>query len=927
MSRRRFLQLGLGATALAGTAMRAGPALAAGGPRALATPHPASSPAGAAQFPFGTMGAELEYYRMDPADVAPRLVRTREACFRTIQTYVPWNVHEATRGVLDFHGRTQPVLVNDHFDRFNSQPPQDQFQTGGVASQVVANTNLAAFLQDCRSLGLAVILRPGPFISDEWRNGGIPDWLLTSGYPGIFMEGPAQTGTGLQPNFPLSPPAAIVTGGQSAYYFAGPSYASSAYLAEVRRWLAQEFAPFVRPWLVTHGGPVVAIQVDDETCYYYQFGPFEVDYHPEMVAGYRRRYGAAPPTAWPSSGGPAESLRPALHWQRFKADVVGGYLGALVGDLQEAGLTGIPYTHELTTNLAPPPGFAQDAQATLLLPEYYFGDSGPWSVPVNELCSAAIRSSQRNRRPVIAAEMQEADVLLYYLIFGEEVLGGLQFEYTSGVPESAFGPLHALARTVAKAGDHFGRARRRTDTAIVWNPEWFYLPYQSDQYGLAQDQRKVVERHLAALATLLMRAGYAFDLLDATVAQPEDYTSYPTVWLVGANVLPHACQVALVDYVQGGGRLVCFPAPPTLGAELGLDTTLARALYPEPVAQLYPEDGQQVEVLGQAVTTWRGVQTYRLGPGSRAVAHRAGQVCGYRRHVGRGQAVLLGTYLAADSVVGWSGNVMEVQQVDATTAGPAAKAMATRAFGSHGAQALAAAQLPPTWPGTGPPRYLVTYDYFNQRQGPEFLPASSLAYWDGTNMVGLVEVNEAAGAPVAEQPPYHPILATHVRAAQLLTATPAVAKVSDARAQVRVLDSPVPGVATLTAVNRHPDPIEVVISTTVGGRPLRLPEVGQLVLPAGTAMLLAVGYPLAFGSRLLQATVQLLDHGGDLSHLELEVTSPAGGEVVVGVATRPRSVAIAGRPAAQDVIPAPEGGYRSRVQVPAGDQQIVFTLS
>src|SRR4051794_20959396 len=55
-----------------------------------------------------TLGTELEYYRSDPAHLEDRLVLCKHAGYTTIQTYVPWNVHENTRGTLDFTGATHP---------------------------------------------------------------------------------------------------------------------------------------------------------------------------------------------------------------------------------------------------------------------------------------------------------------------------------------------------------------------------------------------------------------------------------------------------------------------------------------------------------------------------------------------------------------------------------------------------------------------------------------------------------------------------------------------------------------------------------------------------------------------------------------------------------------------------------------------------
>lgn len=112
---------------------------------------------------------------MQPGDIPHRLVQCQRAAFSVTQTDVPWNVHEYHRGTPDFAGRTRPVLVNDHFlDPFDV----GDYNQGSVAGDegatgIKVNTNLENFLGLCRDAGLSVLLRPGPFISDERRNGGL----------------------------------------------------------------------------------------------------------------------------------------------------------------------------------------------------------------------------------------------------------------------------------------------------------------------------------------------------------------------------------------------------------------------------------------------------------------------------------------------------------------------------------------------------------------------------------------------------------------------------------------------------------------------------------------------------------------------------------------------------------------------------------
>ncbi|HET7813508.1 MAG TPA: alpha-amylase family protein, partial [Candidatus Baltobacteraceae bacterium] len=78
----------------------------------------------------------------------PALDAYKALGINTIDLYVIWNWHELRDGEFDFTGRT-----NDRRD-------------------------LVDLLKLIHSEGYALILRPGPVIRNEWRNGGYPDWLL-----------------------------------------------------------------------------------------------------------------------------------------------------------------------------------------------------------------------------------------------------------------------------------------------------------------------------------------------------------------------------------------------------------------------------------------------------------------------------------------------------------------------------------------------------------------------------------------------------------------------------------------------------------------------------------------------------------------------------------------------------------------------------
>jgi beta-galactosidase len=862
-----------------------------------------------------TLGTELEYYRSDPAHLEARLALCAAAGYTTIQTYVPWNVHENQRGVLDFTGRTHPVILGDHADEYQIETPDQEVAAGGYKARVIANTDLLGFIRACTRHGFRMILRPGPFISDEWRNGGLPDWLGAA-YPNMFMRGPHNTT--LEPGFPFSPPLATVPGGGPLYYFAGPSYADHDYLRETRRWLIA-FATAVRPFLHSSGGPIVAMQVDDEICFYYRFGPFEVDYHPSMVA----RFGEVPPTDWPAQGGPVTALRPALRWQRFKAEQLGVFLGAMGSALREGGAD-VPITHEHEHQLAPPANFSQLARSVdVLHPEFYL-DPGPYTVPTIELCAAAIRAAQRERRDVISAEMSGGDVLVRHLLTGEGISGFLGFTYTEGIAEGDVPKMSIFDRTVRLAGRRLTRANRAADAAIVWPSEYLYAPYDSTRYGFERDVRGAIERDIPALAALLMRAGLAFDLLDTDVARPGDYGRYHSIWLACADLLPRGCQRALVEYVSRGGHLICWPAPPTLDENYGPCTVLRDALYPERAAAFYPEDNQTIEVDGTGVLAYRGVQTFALSATAHPFAHRQREPCGYWRRKGRGRASLLGTWPAADSVAGREGDALEVQDVPTGSGAAAAVVLdtLTRLWGP-----VAAGQVNPNPPpGEGTPTKFIVFDYSNERRGGEVITGGTAAYWDGENVAPIAEIDLGTTTPVLgtsqpeiTRPPFRPITAAHAAIARSLHGHDPVCSVSDGRVQARLLRARDSAAATVSLVNRYDQDMACSVVVQHRGQGIRLPVGGgAIALPAGEALLLPLNYELAPRLNVEHATVQLVEAAIRSREVQLMVRSFGGGELRVRAPGRVIEAAVDGRRVRA------ERRLVLNLAVPPGDREVLI---
>ncbi|MBS4761833.1 beta-galactosidase [Carnobacteriaceae bacterium zg-ZUI252] len=94
--------------------------------------------------PFKILSGAIHYFRVPSEDWYHSLYNLKALGFNTVETYVPWNLHEFKKGQFDFSGML----------------------------------NIEAFLETAKTLGLYAIVRPSPFICSEWEFGGLPAWLL-----------------------------------------------------------------------------------------------------------------------------------------------------------------------------------------------------------------------------------------------------------------------------------------------------------------------------------------------------------------------------------------------------------------------------------------------------------------------------------------------------------------------------------------------------------------------------------------------------------------------------------------------------------------------------------------------------------------------------------------------------------------------------
>lgn len=155
-----------------------------------------------AGLPHRILSGAMHYFRVHPGQWRDRMHRLADMGLNTLDTYVAWNFHQPHEGhPADFCGWR----------------------------------DVARFIGLAGEEGLDVIVRPGPFICAEWANGGLPSWLT--------RRTAAENGVGRRP---------------LALRSSDPSFTR-----RVSRWF-DDLIPRIAALQACHGGPVVAVQVENE---------------------------------------------------------------------------------------------------------------------------------------------------------------------------------------------------------------------------------------------------------------------------------------------------------------------------------------------------------------------------------------------------------------------------------------------------------------------------------------------------------------------------------------------------------------------------------------------------------------------------------------------------------------------------------------
>ncbi|MHB8245691.1 MAG: beta-galactosidase [Acidimicrobiales bacterium] len=622
------------------------------------------------------LSGEFHYFRLPREVWTDRLRQVAEAGLTTVSIYVPWNWHQASEDRLDLTGTSNP----DH--------------------------DLRAVLGEIGEAGLSCVFRPGPFVTAEWRQGGIPDWFLERNPSAAALDSSGS-------------PA-----GNGRLYPA-ITYAHPAYRAAARAWLEPVFE-LAGDYLASRGGPIVNVQLDDEPSYWQRlFDPLGVDYNPCLVeasdgpsryaAWLLARYGSldslngAYGTSWSKPGdivppreraGSVQGLPRFIDWLDFKFAEINDYISYLCDVTTGAGVDvqlSILHPYLLPLGTLRCREYVKEHELPLQLTNecyltLFSGGSGSenklgavlacheiyrmWALPeTGPLVTMELQSSNSSYITPGAMELLYAltvargirGVNYFMMVGGQNPLGyenETGAEYDISAPISPDGLCRPHYEVIAKLSQMVhGWIDERLADAVPLRDVWIgcYQPYEAmllsvhesmfglDGFAEAFNSGDIGLSEANSLVALFGVNSVSFGCADLETVTAEELAAVEQLWLPGGPFLSRAVQEKLAAYVQSGGDLVVLPALPGLDEQMRPCTVLSD-LALGTGRQIGDPSTAEGSLLygtgGETMVTSGSLRRWEVDKGCTELVHnKEGAVCGFSRPIGRGKMTVLGFHL------------------------------------------------------------------------------------------------------------------------------------------------------------------------------------------------------------------------------------------------------------------------------------------
>jgi beta-galactosidase len=617
----------------------------------------------------------LHFFRTPPRTWNKRLQDIKEAHCNTVDTYVAWNWHEPQEGKFDFQGKTDP------------------------------RRNLEAFLQIVEKNGLHAVVRPGPYICAEWRNGGIPDWLLRR-HPEILSR------NSLGKPLPLD------------IFYPPLTYLHPNYLAYVEKWY-EKVCEVLRKHLYTNGGCIINVTLDDEPSYWETLTyPLMSDYN-EFVVGSRRKPGVfqkwlkteyddltllnrkyhasyssfnevQPPRSMPKG---YKEIPRFVDWHHFKLHIINTYVEKLYSLLLKKQID-VPVSLldpyllvqswpsfqrfclkrklkiDLWTEFWPRSfyrsfDFKEDKMGEVAFKLGVYrslvkkAGTPPVSIETQAFLSHHIEPNEAELLYLAILAYGINNVNYYLMVGGENPRGfgchtGKTWDVScpialNGERRPHFDVIQRLGEFFKLHGVRLANTETLGDIAVG-----YYEPYEACSFPEVDSKLGFVERlqnlfqeyfmEDRGLLNLLLMSGATFDTVDLETVPIGNLLQYKQLWVYAFDFMDEGTQKKLVKYVASGGNLVVLPSSPYLN-EYMEKTDIMKTLFPakllnnvkaEDTERLVPYLTVNAEGIEEMVVK-DYIREFELTDETPiAWNSKTGKPCAYRRKFDKGNATLVG---------------------------------------------------------------------------------------------------------------------------------------------------------------------------------------------------------------------------------------------------------------------------------------------
>jgi beta-galactosidase len=602
--------------------------------------------------PLFIHAGEFHYFRTPADQWAHRLGLLKEAGFNTVAAYIPWLWHQPEPDLSDLDGCTHPMR------------------------------NLAGFLDLAAEMDLFIIARPGPYIMAETINEGIPPWA-----------------------FGKYPQAAFISQDGKTQNIA--SYLHPDFLKCVETWYRAVFA-VLTPRQITRGGKILMIQLDNEMGMI-QWVRNIVDINPDTLdrfAGYLQRvYGERLPERFPAASltgflraelshpSPAHAAPLLDDYRRFYRTYLREYAACLWNMAKSNGMDIPPVAniHGFANGGKTfPIGLSQLVEvmeingmlsATDVYPMFIGEGNFHQLLLVNEMTKAL----QNPQQPLFSIEFQAGGnqdfsgaqssfydlhsrlciscgmrAINHYLFFDGEndpILSPIK-RHDWGHPVRKDGTIRKhyaryahLSRSLSAYGKDLIRARLKTATTIGFLLDDFMTEvnntFTEERTKIVTHQREVILFDFIARGLALTHRPFDAIELSRAVLSPADT---PVLWMMMERQCASAVQQKLIDYVRSGGRLLLVGRMCSEEFNHQPCTLLSDALGITRISGGQPFQNELIRVFDDQDVPAAFVERYAgQFDGVFAIASD-GSVTGFIQSLGKGQVMMLGAALAANTL-------------------------------------------------------------------------------------------------------------------------------------------------------------------------------------------------------------------------------------------------------------------------------------